>query len=111
MRRRITWRRSRRLSLALTCHRYRQEERFDDALRMSRRAIDIAHATNWPTQVGAALMIVSLIHRAQGDLDAALEAIRESVRMLEPAPDEHRTGRLIPFTIGSHPRGPDPRRG
>src|SRR5262249_34822731 len=61
--------------------------------------IDIAQATNWPAQAGAALMVVSLAQRASGDLEDALRAVRESVRMLEPPKGEKSTGRLLTYAL------------
>ena len=78
---------------------YMKVNRPDDAIRIAGRAIEIAHATDWPTQAGAALMVVALAHRKKGELDEALAAVRESVRMLEPAPGESRTGRLQPYAL------------
>ncbi len=80
-------------------NRYLLADQFDQAIRLSRRAIDIARATNWPAQAGAALMTVALAHRAQGNLDEALHAIRESVRMLEPPAGTPGTGRLASFSL------------
>jgi tetratricopeptide (TPR) repeat protein/predicted Ser/Thr protein kinase len=71
---------------------YMKADQFDEAIRTAGRAIDVAKATNWPTQAGAALMIVALARRAKGELDEALQAVRESVRMLEPQPGEKATG-------------------
>ena len=69
-------------------NRYALAHQFDESIRTANRAIEIAQATNWSTQAGAALMIVAMAHRATGDLDAALAAIRESVRLLQPRPGE-----------------------
>ncbi|WP_321472282.1 serine/threonine-protein kinase [uncultured Paludibaculum sp.] len=80
-------------------NRYRLAGRFDEALQLCWRTIDFAHATNWEPQAGATLMIVAMTHRARGDLDEALRAIRESVRILEPAAGEQRNGRLLPFAL------------
>jgi tetratricopeptide (TPR) repeat protein len=44
-------------------------------------------------------MIVALAHRWKGELEEALRAIRESVRLLEPAPGESRTGRLLAYSL------------
>jgi tetratricopeptide (TPR) repeat protein len=44
-------------------------------------------------------MVVSLAHRDKGELDESLQAIRESVRLLQPPPDETRVGRLLPYTL------------
>ena len=79
--------------------RYVLAGRFDDAIRICERATQIAHATNWPAQAGAALMIVALAHRAKGDLDEALQAIRESARILEPPADDKTIGRRLTFGL------------
>jgi tetratricopeptide (TPR) repeat protein len=76
-----------------------QADQFDEAIRIAGRGIAIAHATGWPSQAGAALQIVALAHRWKGELDEALQAIHESVRLLEPAPGETRTGRMQPYTL------------
>jgi len=44
-------------------------------------------------------MVVALAHRKKGELDEALRTIRESVRLLEPAPGESRVGRLQPYAL------------
>ena len=81
------------------CGRYMLAEQFDDAIRMCRRAIDIARATNWPAQAGAALINVAMALRNQGNLDEALQAIRESVRILEPLADDKTIGRTLTFGL------------
>lgn len=81
------------LALINIANRYLLAAQFERAQRIAGRAIDIAHATNWPTQAGAALMIVAMAHRSSGELDQALQAIHESVRLLEPPPDEKALGR------------------
>ena len=81
------------LALINIANRYLLAAQFERAQRIAGRAIDIAHATNWPTQAGAALMIVAMAHRSSGELDQALQAIHESVRLLEPPPDEKGLGR------------------
>jgi len=78
---------------------YLRVRRFDEANRTAYRAIDLANATNWQPQAGAAFMIVAMAHRELGELDQALQAIRESVRLLEPAPGETRVGRLNPYGL------------
>jgi tetratricopeptide (TPR) repeat protein len=44
-------------------------------------------------------MIVALAHRARGDLEEALQAIRESVRILEPVADDKTIGRRLTFGL------------
>jgi len=66
--------------------RFRAERQFDEALRLSRRAIDIAPVVNQPLYVGALLQNTALVHRDRGELDEALHDIRECARILEPEP-------------------------
>ncbi|MDQ6699731.1 MAG: serine/threonine-protein kinase, partial [Acidobacteriota bacterium] len=87
------------ITLMNVANRYTLADQPDEAIRISRRAIDIAHATNWPAQAGAAMMVVALAQRAKGDLDEALQAIRESVRMLEPPIGDKSAGRLKTFAL------------
>jgi tetratricopeptide (TPR) repeat protein len=78
---------------------YSIDGQYDEALRIAGKAIDVARAANWPRQAGAAMMIVAAVHRARGELDEALKAIRESVRILEPGDGERSTGRLRPYSL------------
>ena len=87
------------IGLINAANHYMRADKFDDALAIAGRAIDIAHATNWPTQAGAALMIVAMSHRERGELDSALQAIQESVRVLKPEEGETRTGRVQPYGL------------
>ncbi len=82
------------LALVNVANRYMLAKHFDESIRTAQRAIDIAQVTNWPTQAGSAMMVVALDHRAMGDLEEALRAIKESVRLLEPPANEKSTGRL-----------------
>jgi len=80
-------------------NRYRLANRYDDAVRMCERAIDLARSTNWPHQAGAALMVVALAHRERGDLDEALKAVHEAVRILEPQAGQDTKSRRITFAL------------
>ncbi len=80
-------------------NRYRLAGHLDEALQLCRSTIQFANATNWPSQAGATLMIVALIHRERGELDEALHAIRESVRLLDPGKQERRPGRLLTMAL------------
>ncbi|QOY90677.1 serine/threonine-protein kinase [Paludibaculum fermentans] len=80
-------------------NRYRLAGQQDEALQLCASTIDFAKATNWPSQTGATLMIVALIHRERGELDQALQAIRESVRILDPGTQEKRPGRLLTLSL------------
>jgi tetratricopeptide (TPR) repeat protein len=87
------------ITLINVANRYMKAGLLDDSIRTAGRATELARATNWPTQAGAALMIVAFAHRARGELDQALAAIQESVRVLEPEKGESRVGRLLPYTL------------
>ena len=87
------------LSLINIGNRYMKADQFEEAIRICRRAIDIANATNWPTQAGSALIIVAQAHRWRGELDEALQAIREAVRLLEPPAGEKSTGRILGYGL------------
>jgi serine/threonine protein kinase len=65
-------------------NRYMAAGHPDDAIRMCRRTIQIAKATNLPMQAAAALIVVSRALRDKGDLDGALDTARETARVMEP---------------------------
>ena len=87
------------IALMNAANQYKKAGRHDDAIRIAGRAIEIANATNWPAQAGAAMMIVASSQRARGQLDEALRSVRESVRLLEPPEGEARPGRLQPYGL------------
>src|SRR5262245_56416462 len=64
---------------------YIQKERMDDGLRLIRRTIEIARATNQRGQAGAAQIVVARALRSAGDLNGALAAIRDGVSLIDPA--------------------------
>jgi tetratricopeptide (TPR) repeat protein len=67
-------------------NRYAFLDQFDQAVRLSRHAKDIALAAgNRSTAGGAMWALANALHR-KGDVEEALQAIRESVRLLESAP-------------------------
>jgi hypothetical protein len=80
-------------------NRFLLADQYDEAIRTCEHAVEIARATNWPGQAGAALMVVAMAHRAQGSLDQALKAVRESVRILEPKPADSGTRRALTYTL------------
>lgn len=57
--------------------------RYDDALRLCKRASDLARLFNSQPYLGTFLWVSADVFRSQGDLDEALKQIRESVRILE----------------------------
>lgn len=80
-------------------NRYMKAGQPEEAIRICERAIGIANATNWPTQAGAASIVVAMAHRERGELDEALAAIREAIRSLRPPPGETSTGRLQAYGL------------
>ncbi|MBN9662501.1 MAG: serine/threonine protein kinase [Acidobacteria bacterium] len=80
-------------------NRYRLAGELAQALALCRSTIEFAKATDWPSQTGATLMIVALIHRERGALEEALQAVRESVRILDPGEQEKRPGRLLTLAL------------
>jgi tetratricopeptide (TPR) repeat protein len=60
------------------------EQQLDDALRLCRRAIDIARSFDSQSYVGELLWVSANIFQRRGDLDQALKDIHESVRTLTP---------------------------
>ncbi len=63
--------------------RYFLNGRYEDAIRMTRKTIDIANASNHPDQVGSALTVVARAELARGQLDEALAAAHEASQRLE----------------------------
>ena len=63
---------------------YGRKDLIDESLHLTRRAIEIAIATGQPWQAGAAQINVARVLRSVGDLDGALAAIRDGVRLLDP---------------------------
>jgi len=84
---------------------YVRKDLTDAGLRLLRRTIDIAKATNQPDKVGSAQIVVARALRGKGDLEAALTAIREGVAILEPPPAEKVPGRLIAFAVALSTQG------
>jgi tetratricopeptide (TPR) repeat protein len=78
--------------------RYVEEDQYDEALWLCRRGFEIAQAAGIEKQTGASLMSVAEVYRRKGDLDKALEVIRQSVTTLEPragATDRGRTNAYL----------------
>jgi len=63
---------------------FNTEDELDEALRLCRRGSDIAGVLNRPAQKGTFLRISAQIFRKRGDLDQALSAIQQSVKLLDP---------------------------
>ncbi|HEY1305610.1 MAG TPA: serine/threonine-protein kinase [Vicinamibacterales bacterium] len=76
-------------------NRYLLVGRYDDAIRLGRRSIEIAKATNQPAQAGSATTVVARAELARGDLDEALTAAHDATRLLAPADGDSETRRLL----------------
>ncbi len=64
---------------------YENSNRFEEALRCCRRAIEISQSSALdPIRRGAIFGVISIALRRLGDLDGALEATRQSRDLLEP---------------------------
>ena len=79
--------------------RYTREDRTEDGLRLARRMIDVAAATNQPVRRGALQINVARALRGIGDLDGALAASRDAVALLEPPAGDRNTSRAITFGL------------
>jgi len=63
---------------------YFHEDQLQDGLRLIRRTIEIAKATNQQGQAGSAQIVVARALRRAGDLEGALAAIREGISLFSP---------------------------
>ena len=67
-------------------HLFMLADQFDDALRLCARGGEIAQLLGQPSERSGFLTTVALVRRYQGDLDGALDAIREAVRLENHGP-------------------------
>ncbi len=73
---------------------------FDDALRLSRRAGEVALILNDRSYYRGTFHWVSAeVFRRRGQLNEALDEIRESVRILDPGPGDAEQGQTINFAL------------
>jgi serine/threonine protein kinase len=73
---------------------------FEDALRLSRRATEIAAVLNDRSYYRGTFHWVSAeVFRRRGELDQALSEIRESVRLLDPGSEDADQSRKINFVL------------
>jgi serine/threonine protein kinase len=71
-----------------------REDDYDAGLRLLRLTIDTGRATNQMSQVGAAHVVLARALRAAGDLDGALDASREAVRLTDTDVETNAVGRI-----------------
>jgi tetratricopeptide (TPR) repeat protein len=67
---------------------YQEEGLSDEAIRLLRQTAEIARGAGLPRQAGAALIVMARTLRSTGDLQGALEAAIESVRLTELPPGD-----------------------
>jgi tetratricopeptide (TPR) repeat protein/predicted Ser/Thr protein kinase len=84
---------------------YVRTEDTEDALRLLRRTVEIAKATNQPRQAGAAQIVVARALRSKGDLDGALAAIREGVSLLESKQSQDGVGQVSTLGVALSMQG------
>ena len=87
------------LAMNNVANRFRIARKYDEALSMGYRAIDLAGKLREPLQGGSLLMNTAYIHRDRGELNEALIDIRRAVQVLTPAsapgvPDQGRMSNL-----------------
>jgi tetratricopeptide (TPR) repeat protein len=73
------------LTYTNVANRYVRAQQFDDALRLLRHAGDVARSFDWQSDLGSVLYVTADVFRLQGNLDEALKAVRESVRLWDAA--------------------------
>ena len=73
------------LILEHVANQYRSQNQLVEALRLCRRAIELAPIMNQPLHAGNILQITTMIHRDRGELDQALQDSQESEKILGPA--------------------------
>jgi tRNA A-37 threonylcarbamoyl transferase component Bud32/tetratricopeptide (TPR) repeat protein len=85
------------LALNNVGNRFRIEEQFDEALRLTRRAQQIAETSpDLRNQLGGVLIGLGRIHRDRGALQDGAESYAQAVRTLDPG---IHSGRTQPYTL------------
>lgn len=63
---------------------FKSEQKFDEALRLCRRAADLARALPSPSYLGDFQWVSAEVYQQRGDLEEARTTIEEAVRLLDP---------------------------
>jgi tetratricopeptide (TPR) repeat protein len=71
---------------------YASENQWGDVIRLGHHAKDLALAAGLPNRAGAALIPLAKAAHSNGDLEQALQATREAVRLLEVPADMTKSG-------------------
>jgi tetratricopeptide (TPR) repeat protein len=80
-------------------------ENFDEAVRSCRKALDLAREQDLGARPGMALSALSVPLRSRGDLEEALQAADEAVRILEPPAGGTDEGRMSNFILALGRKG------
>jgi serine/threonine protein kinase len=70
---------------------------YDEALQLSRRAVDVCHVLGVRSYLGTFLWISAEVYRVRGDLNNALRESRESVKQLDMGPAHPESGVKLNF--------------
>jgi len=87
------------LAMNNVSNRFRIARQFDEALRWSGRAIEIARSLDQRFQLAGLLQGMAFIHRDRGDLAAALRDAREAAGIMEAMPGEADASRRLNISL------------
>jgi tetratricopeptide (TPR) repeat protein len=73
---------------------YVSDRQFDKALGLTGRAIELTRTFDFPAYRGTLLWVRAKVFQRQGNLEEALQAIHESVTLLDPGPTNTRHGQI-----------------
>jgi tetratricopeptide (TPR) repeat protein len=75
------------------------QDQYEAGTKLLNETIAVGRATNQMAQVGAAHIVLARALRASGDLDGALAAAKEAVRLTDPSPNMAASGRLRTYRL------------
>ena len=78
-------------------NRYVSDRQFDKALGLTSRAIDLTRTFDFPAYRGTLQWVRARVFQRQGNLEEALQAIHESVALLDTDPTKARRGQILNF--------------
>lgn len=78
---------------------HRMSERLDEALRLSARGSEIAGTLQSRPYLGMFRWVSAGVLQRRGELDEALKAIQEAVKLLDPGPGNTEQGRIMNYVL------------
>jgi tetratricopeptide (TPR) repeat protein len=78
---------------------YMREDQAEEALRLGRRALDLARSLDQPRRAGALLEAIADIYRQRANLDEALASSKESTRLLDPGAENADMAQMMNFVL------------